>query len=95
MHPSVAQKDRSTGGCESRPGKPPEEPRSQPPASGESGAAKRGEAKLQAVTRVKSASSKILSRKGRAGRARWGEAKAVVRALESGAARNRSGVGMQ
>jgi len=92
MHPSVAQKGRSTSGCESRPGKPPEEPGRQPPASGESRAAKRGEAKLQAVTRVNSAASKIYPVRGRAGRARWGEAKAVVRALESGAARNRSGV---
>jgi hypothetical protein len=43
-------KGRTIGGCESRPGKPPEEPGSQPPASGESRALKRREAKLQAAT---------------------------------------------
>ncbi len=81
-----------TGGCESRPGKPPEEPGSQPPASGETRAAKRGEAKLQAVTNVNSAASKLKPVRERAGRARWGEAKAAVRAVDSGTARNRSGV---
>ncbi len=82
----------STSGCESRPGKPPEEPGSQPPAFGETRAAKRGEAKLQAVTNVNSAASKQKPVRDRAGRARLGEAKAAVRAVDSGAARNRSGV---
>jgi hypothetical protein len=50
----VPEKDRSTSGCESRPGKPPEEPGSQPPASGEILASKQGEARLQAATRVNS-----------------------------------------
>src|SRR5215472_5916601 len=45
-------KGRPTSGCESHPGKPPEEPGSQPPTSGEIRAAKRGEAKLQAVASV-------------------------------------------
>jgi hypothetical protein len=48
-------KGRTIGGCESRPGKPPEEPGSQPPASGEILAPKRGEAKLQAATNVRHA----------------------------------------
>jgi hypothetical protein len=85
-------KGRSTSGCESRPGKPPEEPGSQPPASGEILASKRGEAKLQAATRVNSAASKVGPVRGRAGRAWLFEAKAAVRAWDSGAARNRSGV---
>src|SRR5262245_53559473 len=42
-------KGQSTSGWESRPGKPPEEPGSEPPASGEIRASKRGVAKLQAV----------------------------------------------
>jgi hypothetical protein len=42
-------KGRTIGVCESRPGEPPEEPGSQPPASDESLALKRGEAKLQAA----------------------------------------------
>jgi hypothetical protein len=85
-------KGRSIGGCESRPGKPPEEPGSQPPASGEILAPKRGEAKLQAVTNVNSAASKEHPVRDRAGRARHFWAKTAVRAMESGAARNRSGV---
>jgi len=60
-------KGRPTSGCESRPGKPPEEPGSQPPASGEILASKRGEAKLQAVTRVNSAASKQFTREGSSG----------------------------
>jgi hypothetical protein len=82
----------STSGCESRPGKPPEEPGSQPPAFGETRTAKRGEARLQAVTNVNSAASKQKPVRDRAGRARKGEAKAAFRAVDSGAARNRSGV---
>ena len=90
---SCAQvKGRPTSGCESRPGKPPEEPGSQPPASGEILASKRGEAKLQAATTVNSAASKRSTREGRAGRAWEVRAKAAVRAWDSGAARNRSGV---
>ena len=90
--PCVAQIEPSTSGCESRPGKPPEEPGSQPPASGEILAAKRGETKLQAVTKLNSAASKQNPVRGRAGRARKGLVKAVFRAMDSGAARNRSGV---
>src|ERR1035437_9568028 len=63
------EKDRSTSGCESRPGKPPEEPGRQPPASGEILASKRGEAKLQAATRVNSTASQAHPVRGRAGRA--------------------------
>jgi hypothetical protein len=85
-------KGRSIGGCESHPGKPPEEPGSQPPVSGESRAAKRGEAKLQAVTRVNSAASKLDPARDRGGRARRKWAKAAVRALDSGASWNPSGV---
>jgi len=83
-------KGRSIGGCESRPRKPPEERGSQPPASGEIPALKRGEAKLQAATNVNSAASKEHPVRGRAGRARHYWAKTA--ALDSGAARNRSGV---
>ena len=86
------EKGRTIGGCESRPGKPPEEPGSQPPASGESRASKRGEAKLQAVTNVNSAASKEQPVRDRVGRARHFWAKAAVRALDSGAAWNLSGV---
>ncbi len=85
-------KGRTIGGCESRPGKPPEEPGSQPPASGEILAPKRGGAKLQAVTNVNSAASKEQPVRDRAGRARHFWAKTAVRAMDSGAARNRSGV---
>lgn len=81
-----------TSGCESRPGKPPEEPGSQPPASGEILASKRGEAKLQAATTVNSAASKRSTREGRAGRAWEVRAKAAGRAWDSGAARNCTGV---
>ena len=85
-------KGRTIGGCESRPGKPLEEPGSQPPASDESLALKRGEAKLQAATYVNSAASKEQPVRDRAGRALRFWAKAAVRAMDSGAARNRSGV---
>jgi hypothetical protein len=85
-------KGRSIGGCESCPSKPPEERGSQPPASGEIPALKRGEAKLQAATNVNSAASKEHPVRDRAGRARHFWAKTAVRAMESGAARNRSGV---
>jgi len=85
-------KGRSIGGCESRPGKPPEDPGSQPPAFGEIRTSKRGEAKLQAVTNVNSAASKNRPVRDRAGRAGVCTAKAAVRAVDSGAARNRSGV---
>src|SRR5947209_16036825 len=81
-------KGRTTSGWKSHPGKPPEEPGSQPPASGEIRASKRGEAKLQAVTNVNSAASSVRTRKGRGGRARVQRAKAAVRAMDSGAARN-------
>jgi hypothetical protein len=60
-------KCRPTSGCESRPGKPPEDPGSQPPASGETRASKRGEAKLQAVANANSAASKVETRKGSSG----------------------------
>jgi hypothetical protein len=85
-------KGQTTSGCESRPGKPPEEPGSQPPASGEILASKRGEAKLQAVTNVNSAASKQLPVRDRGGRAWMPWAKAAVRAWDSGAARTPSGV---
>ncbi len=85
-------KGRSIGGCESRPREPPEERGSQPPAAGEIPALKRGEAKLQAATNVNSAASKEHPVRDRAGRARHFWAKTAVRAMESGAARNRSGV---
>jgi len=62
------------------------------PASGESPASKRGGAKLQAVTKVNSAASKEHPVRARAGRTRHFWVKAAVRALDSGAARNRSGV---
>lgn len=90
--PVCPAKGQSTGGCESRPGKPPEEPGSQPPASGESRAPKRGEAELQAVASANLAAPKQVPVRGRAGRARRDWAKAGVRAMDSGAARNRSGV---
>jgi hypothetical protein len=86
-------KGRSTSGCESHPGKPPEEPGSQPPTPGEIRPSKRGEAKLQAATDVNSAASKHEPVREGAGRARLRRVKAAVRALDSGAARNRSGVG--
>lgn len=76
----------------SHPGKPPEEPGSQPPAFIERWASKRGEAKLQAVTKVNSVASKWLPVRGRAGRAWVFLAKAAVRGVGSGAPRNRSGV---
>jgi hypothetical protein len=85
-------KGRSTSGCESRPGKPPEGPGSQPPAFGEIRALKRGEAKLQAVASANSAASIVPPVRVRAGRAWFKEAKAAARAWDSGAARNRSGV---
>jgi hypothetical protein len=65
---SVPRKGRSTSGWKSHPGKPPEEPGSQPPSSSEIPASKRGEAKLQAVTRVNpSAASREISREGTSG----------------------------
>lgn len=79
-------------GASPTPGKPPEDPGSQPTASGEIRSSKLGDAKLQAVTRVNSAASKHTPVRGRAGRAWVYEAKAGVRAWDSGAARNRSGV---
>ena len=79
-------------GDESRPGKPPEDPGSQPPASGEILASKRGEANLQAVANANSAASENQTVRDRAGRASGSQAKAAVRAVDSGAARNRSGV---
>jgi hypothetical protein len=92
QRPVCTAKGRSTSGCESRPGKPPEDPGSQPPAFGEIRASKRGEAKLQAVANANSAASKVEPVRDRAGRAWWIRAKAAVRARDSGAARNRFGV---
>jgi hypothetical protein len=62
------------------------------PAWGESPASKPGGAKLQAVMNMNSAASKELPVRDREGRARHNWAKAAVRALDSGAARNLSGV---
>src|SRR5919204_3839141 len=94
-------KGRLTSGCESHPGKPPEEPGSELPVSGEIRPSKRGEAKLQAVAstssaagraRASSAASKSSPVRDRGGRAWARLAKAAVRAMDSGAARNPSGV---
>ena len=79
-------KDRSTSGCETRPGEPPEEPGSHPPAFGEIRASKRGEAKLQAVAIANSAASKREAVRDGAGRAWVYWAKAAVRVWDSGAA---------
>ena len=62
------------------------------PASGESPATKREGAQLQAATKVNSVASKEPPVRDRAGRTLRNEVKAAVRALDSGAARNRSGV---
>ena len=60
-------KGRSASECESRPGKPPEGPGSQPPAFGEIRALKRGEAKLQAVAIANSAASIVPPSEGSSG----------------------------
>jgi len=86
------QRADQPAGDESRPGKPPEDPGSQPPALGEIRASKRGEANLQAVANANSAASKNQPVRDRVGRASGSQAKAAVRAVDSGAARNRSGV---
>ena len=62
------------------------------PVSSEIWATKRGGAKLQAATSSELCRVEKFSRKGGAGRARCVWAKAAVRAVDSGAARNRSGV---
>ena len=63
-----------------------------PPLSGEIRAAKREGTKLQAATKVNSTASKCIPVRDQVGRA-WGrEAKAAVRAMDSGAARNHFGV---
>ena len=85
-------KGRSTGGCESHPGKPPEEPGSQPPAYAEMRASKRGEANLQAVANANSAASKGRPVRDEMGRARSNRVKAAVRGVDSGSPRNLSGV---
>jgi hypothetical protein len=60
-------KGRSTSGWKSRPGKPPEEPGSQPPTFIERWAAKRGEANLQAATLRERCRVENVSRKGMSG----------------------------
>jgi len=62
------------------------------PASDESPATKREGAQLQAATRVNSVASKEPPVRDRVGRTQRNGVKAAVRALGSGAARNRSGV---
>jgi hypothetical protein len=88
----TAQQGLTTSRWKSGPGKPPEEPGSEISGNRREAEPKGGGTKLQAVTRVNSAASKHEPVRDRVGRARVYWAKAAVRALESGAARNRSGV---
>src|SRR6266542_3222629 len=67
-------------------------PEANSPAFGESWASKRGGAYLQAAMNMNSAASKQAPVRERAGRARALWAKAAVRAVDSGAAWNRSDV---
>ena len=87
---SCPDKGQSTGGCESRPRKPPEEREANSPASGET--RRRSEGCSCRPQRVNSVASKEPPVRDRAGRTQRNEVKAAVRAMDSGAARNRSGV---
>ncbi len=83
---------QSTSGCKSRIAKPPEEAISQPPASIERWASKRGEANPQAAMKMNTTASKWSAVRRYVGRARVIWAKAEFRGMDSGAPRNHDGV---